>query len=141
MLPPNPTAPRPVTHFSPNLLELDLLHTSLMSLPPEVEAILWEFVNSLNLQADWRSKIEAFTASSSREWIRTEGVVQKMTAGLPLVRSFWVKASHRGVLHFRLETDLPVSTDEHSISQRLPVPHSEYLVPITRSAKYRKMRS
>jgi len=125
-LPRHITAPRSLIHISPNLLELDLLYTSLNSSSPESGDIAWEYVNSLNLLADWRMKVEAFTNPSERDWMREEGVVQKMVACLPYVGSLWVKASHRGLLHLAVVSELHEGSN--SISHRLPAAHGGYLV-------------
>ena len=104
------------------MVELDLFHSSLYSptTSDEVQEIAWAYISALNLTADWRNKVEAFTRISDREWIRTEGVLQKMVACLPFVGSFWVKASHRGLLHLRMTRSLPPRGDPDSIAHRLP---------------------
>ncbi len=122
------TAARPLTHLSPNVLELDLLYSSLSEAPVETKGVTWEYINSLNLLVDWRAKIEAFTNPTERQWIRTEGVLQKMVACLPFVDSLWVKASYRGLVHLRITPLAPVTTNPHSIYHRLMDPHKGYLV-------------
>ena len=121
------TAPRPLAHLSPNVLELDLIHASLCAVPPEIEAVAWEYVYSLNLLADWRAKLETFTSPAERAWISSEGVAQKMVTCMPYVGSLWVKASHRGLVHLGVTSNRPRLTDPSSIYQRLPAPHDGYL--------------
>lgn len=120
------TSPRPLTYLSPNVLELDLLYQSISSASPEIAQLAWEYVNSLNLAGDWRAKMEAFTNYPERNWIRNEGVVQKMVACLPYVGSFWLKASYRGLLHLRISTTPPFA-ERDPIFQQLPPPHAGYL--------------
>ncbi|WVQ83589.1 hypothetical protein IAT38_005730 [Cryptococcus sp. DSM 104549] len=130
LLPSSSSLPRPLTHLSPNVLELSLLH-SLLASPESDEAQerAWEYVNSLNLGGEWRGKVESFIGTDSgRGWMREEGVIQKMVASLPYVGSFWVKASHRGLLHLRLTPHLPPpptpGLPRDSISLPLSGPHA-----------------
>ncbi|WVR04017.1 hypothetical protein IAU60_001016 [Kwoniella sp. DSM 27419] len=133
LLPADPTHARPLTHLSPNVLELDLLYSLLSaSASSEAEERSWAYVNSLGLSSDWRHATERFTsAESGRGWLSTQGVIQKMVACLPYVGSFWVKASSRGLLHLRV-TDRPASrtgVKSSSISQPLEGLHQgKYLV-------------
>ncbi|WVQ73821.1 hypothetical protein IAR50_003402 [Cryptococcus sp. DSM 104548] len=130
LLPSSPASPRPLTHLSPNILELDLLHSLLSSTASEdTSTIAWEFINSLNLDATWRSKTESFTNKQGREWIRQGGVIQKMVACLPFVSSFWVKAGHRGLLHLRLTSTPPSSAE--SIVQKLGQQHEGFYLALT----------
>ena len=121
-------AARPLTHLSPNMLELDLLYASLASLNPEVEELAWEYINALNLVADWRAKLETFTSPVEREWIRKTGTIQKMVTCLPFVGSIWLKASHRGLLHLHIAVTPPPRTSPNSIFHRLPDSRGGYLV-------------
>ena len=100
LLPTDVSLRRPLTHLAPNLLELDLLHTSLTSdmLPDDVSDRSWEFINGLNLGQQFRSKVEAFTNDKSRTWMRDQGVIPKAVACLPFVQSFWIKCGHRGLI-------------------------------------------
>ncbi|WVN90446.1 uncharacterized protein L203_105682 [Cryptococcus depauperatus CBS 7841] len=110
LLPSSPSSPRPLTHASPNLLELDLLHSILSSHVSDdshVSDVVWRFINSLNLSNEWRRMVEAFTGKEEREWMRTEGVVQKMVSCLPFIQSFWVKAGNKGLLHLRVTRTKP----------------------------------
>ncbi|KAK8861369.1 hypothetical protein IAR55_002188 [Kwoniella newhampshirensis] len=110
LLPTSPTTPRPLAHLSPNVLELDLIQSLLTSsLTDEQSAQGWEYINSLNLDSDWRNSVDRFTSSKEREWIRKEGIVQKMVALLPYIDSFWVKASNRGLIHLHLKKAPPSS--------------------------------
>ena len=115
-LPKDRTTPRPLTHLSPNMIELDLFHSLLYSptTSDEVGEIAWEYINALNLTADWRNQVESFTNRPDRGWIRNEGVLPKMVACLPFVGSFWVKASHRGILHLRITRSPPPRGDSLS---------------------------
>jgi pseudouridine-5'-phosphate glycosidase/pseudouridine kinase len=126
------SAPRPLTHLTPNTLELDLLHSSLTSdsLSDEVQSRSWEYINSLNLTSDFRAKLDAYTKDKTRAWLRDEGVVQKAIACLPFVSSFWIKSGSRGLVHIGLsETPLAQpptnassaigSTRSHGISHKI----------------------
>ena len=126
--PRGPKAACPLTHLSPNMLELDLLYASLASTHPEIEELTWEYINSLNLLADWRAKLETFTSPAEREWIRQTGAVQKMVACLPFVSSIWLKASHRGLLHLHIAVTPPSGTMPNSILHRLPDSRGGYLI-------------
>ncbi|ODN80730.1 hypothetical protein L202_02891 [Cryptococcus amylolentus CBS 6039] len=131
LLPSSPASHRPLTHLSPNVLELDLLHSLLAETASEdTSAVSWEYINSLNLDATWRSKAETFTNKKGREWIRQEGVVQKMVACLPYVQNFWVKAGHRGLLHLRL-TSTPPSSSADSIVHKLGQQHEGSYLALT----------
>jgi len=70
--------------------------------------------------------LEKFTNHKSREWIKTEGIIPKMTFLLSVVESIWVKASDRGVLHLHKSTR-PLNTP-NTISIELPPPHVGHLV-------------
>ncbi|OCF34624.1 indigoidine synthase A family protein [Kwoniella heveanensis BCC8398] len=144
---------KPLKHISPNLLELDLLHSLISAAcedDPELDRRVWGYLNALNLGSEWRNAVERLTASSTsgsgvsstsipdadRAWIRTGGVVQKMVGCLPFIDSFWLKASHRGLLHLRISSTRPGSSDSHkssntahSIYQKLDGVHGgKYLV-------------
>lgn len=126
-LPNDITSRRPLTHISPNVLELEVMY-SLLSDPAEnVEDAAFAYIDSLNLGADWRAKLEVFTNRPERQWIRTEGVVQHMVTCLPYVESFWLKASHRGVIHLHITPTPPPPMETDSFSQQLPAPHEGYL--------------
>lgn len=100
LLPGDVSVPRPLTHLSPNLLELDLLHTSLTSdmLPDDISDRSWQYINGLNLGQVFRAKVEAFTNHESRTWMRDQGVIPKAIACLPFVQSFWIKCGYRGII-------------------------------------------
>ncbi|WWD16726.1 hypothetical protein CI109_101157 [Kwoniella shandongensis] len=137
LLPTSPTSPRPLSHLSPNVLELDLLHNLLTSTVEDNDSsshskLVWEYINSLNLDSDWRNSIERFTSSKEREWIRKEGVVQKMVTLLPFIGEFWVKASNRGLLHLRLTSSPPPpSGSPISIVQKLGGVHQGKYLALT----------
>ncbi|BEJ12152.1 hypothetical protein CspHIS471_0206120 [Cutaneotrichosporon sp. HIS471] len=93
--------PRTLTHIAPNVLELDILHASLMDLDDDAA---WTFVNNLNLGAEWRGAVEAF-ARRSGAWIADEGVAARMVQCLPWVGGFWLKAGNRGMLRLSLSLE------------------------------------
>ena len=111
LLPQETSAPRPLTHLTPNTLELDLLHASLTSdsLPDEIQSRSWNYISSLNLTSDFRVKLDAYTNDKSRAWLRDDGVVQKAIACLPFVSSFWIKSGSRGLVHIGL-SDSPLAS-------------------------------
>lgn len=93
------TNPRAVTHIAPNVLELDHLHAALMDVDDDAA---WDFVNNLNLGAEWRGGVEAL-ARRSGAWIADEAVAARMVQCLPWVGGFWLKAGSRGMLRLSLE--------------------------------------
>jgi pseudouridine-5'-phosphate glycosidase/pseudouridine kinase len=94
---------RPITHLSPNLLELDLLHSLLPTLSDEIQSEAWDRINSYNLLADFRAKLETWTAKSKgRGWIAEQGVIQKAVGLLPFVEDLWIKCGSLGVVRVHL---------------------------------------
>ncbi|CAK9786522.1 hypothetical protein CC85DRAFT_306969 [Cutaneotrichosporon oleaginosum] len=90
--------PRALTHIAPNILELDHLHAALMDLDDDAA---WNYVNSLNLGAEWRGAVEAF-ANRNGAWIADEGIAARMVQCLPWVGGVWLKAGSRGMLRLSL---------------------------------------
>ncbi|KIR26025.1 indigoidine synthase A family protein [Cryptococcus deuterogattii LA55] len=124
----SPSSPRPLTHLTPNLLELDLLHSLLSSSASDSTlSTAWEFINSLGLDADWRAKVERFTSANGREWIKIDGVVQKMVSCLPYVASFWVKAGQRGLLHLRMTSVPPQPSTDTLVHPLIAEHNGKYL--------------
>jgi pseudouridine-5'-phosphate glycosidase/pseudouridine kinase len=132
LLPSSPSDHRPLTHLSPNTLELDLIHQHLTSASPALEERSWEYISSLNLTSEWRAKVEALShrPGLGLEWITREGIVQKAVGCLPWVTSLWIKAGMRGLLHLRITTvkPEPASSD---ISQRLEGMHEGKYLALT----------
>ena len=93
---------RPISHLSPNLLELDLLHSLLPTISDEIQSEAWDKVNSYNLLADFRAKTEAWTRKEGRGWIAEQGVVQKAVGLLPFVEDLWIKCGRLGVIRVHL---------------------------------------
>jgi pseudouridine-5'-phosphate glycosidase/pseudouridine kinase len=112
---------RPITHLSPNLLELDLLHSLLPTLSDEVQAESWDRINSYNLLADFRTKLEAWTRKD-RTWIAEQGVIQKAISLLPFVEDLWIKCGSLGVIRIHLST-----TEGGSGDLRHPLPDGRAL--------------
>lgn len=111
--------PRALTHLSPNTLELESLYDALQ------DEDGWSFVNGLNLGAEWRNAMDTFVNKSNGEleWMRNQGVAQKLVGCLPWVGGFWVKAGDKGLLHLRLETELPKGgkwPGKQSVSHKTP---------------------
>lgn len=130
-LPDSADSPRPITHLSPNLLELDVLHSGLVEdLDPDLPTALRarDHVFSLNIGPEWRNRVDKFTTRATRQWLREEGVLVKMIDLLPFVASLWVKAGAKGVLHLRIEPQLPDVQDLDSIHHALSPPHEGFLV-------------
>ncbi|WVQ94451.1 hypothetical protein IAU59_001530 [Kwoniella sp. CBS 9459] len=151
---PSSATRKPLSHLSPNLLELDLLHSLISAAcenDPELDKAVWGYINSLNLGSDWRNAVEKFTSRSpqyvvkgssalgtetdtapDRGWMKNEGIVPKMIGCLPFIDSFWLKASHRGLVHLRISSEPPSkngSEDGQSIYQKLGGTHEgKYLV-------------
>lgn len=92
------TARRPLSHLSPNLLELEILHSAFTELSEQEEERSWPFTNSLNLEADFRAKVEALTRSPATEWLVRDGVVRMALGLLPWVGHLWIKSGSRGVV-------------------------------------------
>lgn len=108
---------RPITHLSPNLLELDLLHSLLPTLSDETQAESWDRINSYNLLADFRAKLETWTSrSKGRGWTAEQGVVQKAIGLLPFVEDLWIKCGSLGVIRIHLTSEPGGSGDlRHSL--------------------------
>jgi pseudouridine-5'-phosphate glycosidase/pseudouridine kinase len=101
--------------LSPNLLELDLLHSLLPTLSDEVQAESWDRINSYNLLADFRSKLETW-ARKDRAWIADQGVIQKAVGLLPFVQDLWIKCGSLGVIRIHLTSTEGGSGDlRHSL--------------------------
>lgn len=130
LIPPNPASPRPLTHLSPNILELSKAHELLSDISDELASTSWDFINSLNLLADWRSKVEALSRKPGLDWIGREGIVQKGVALLPWIESLWIKAGKRGVVHIAIaKSPSKASRGTANISQKLDGVHSgKYLI-------------
>nr|XP_018264482.1 uncharacterized protein I303_02649 [Kwoniella dejecticola CBS 10117]OBR86640.1 hypothetical protein I303_02649 [Kwoniella dejecticola CBS 10117] len=123
LLPPTPKSSRPLTHISPNILELDHLYQKLVldNNSDEVEQISWEYINSLALDSTWRNLIDNFTQKEARGWMKEQGIIPKMIKLLPFVESFWLKVSSRGLIHFALSHDSheDPGSRNNSVSYRL----------------------
>ena len=123
-LPHDMTAPRPLSHLSPNVLELDQLYASLIE-EDDTSSPAWTYINSFGLDATWRNKVEAFTSATELQWLRTEGVIQKMIFLLAYAGSFWLKAGKRGLVHLSMTPKPPRAPT--SISFALNRPFHGYL--------------
>lgn len=112
LIPPDPSRPRPLTHIAPNVLELDLLYSLLTSdnLLTSVQENSWAYINSLNLGAEVRAKIENFTNTPTTSWIRSEGIITKTISCLPFIESFWIKSGSRGLIHISLSSSSILGT-------------------------------
>ncbi|WWC68845.1 uncharacterized protein I206_102781 [Kwoniella pini CBS 10737] len=120
LLPSSPKDPRPLTHLSPNILELDDLYQKIVidNSSEDFEMIQWEFINSLNLDSTWRNMIDNFTQKNERNWIKEQGIIPKMIKLLPFIQSFWLKISSQGLIHFEISNNIN-SFKENSISYKL----------------------
>lgn len=132
LLPSSPSDHRPLTHLSPNTLELDLIHQHLTSASPALEERSWEYISSLNLTSEWRAKVDALShrPGLGLEWITREGIVQKAVGCLPWITSLWIKAGRRGLLHLRITTVKPEPVSS-GISQKLEVVHEGKYLALT----------
>lgn len=104
-----------LTHFAPNLAELDALHVALepaLDDTPAGEAS-WEAVNALNLGAEFRSAVEA--RFRSVEWVNQSGAIRKLVGLSPFVDNVWLKAGAGGVLSLRFQD----KRDAKGVSQRI----------------------
>jgi pseudouridine-5'-phosphate glycosidase/pseudouridine kinase len=125
-----------MTHISPNTLELDVLHdilsspsisTSSSSAVPVAVAEAasehaWAYINSLNLTADYRARLDAFLQSAKLDWLREEGIVQKATGLLPYFGNMWIKSGARGVVRVAVLPDAEAgSSGSTSSSATAPV--------------------
>lgn len=110
--------PRVLDHITPNALELDHMYSYLTD---RDDGKGWEFVNALNLGAEWRSSVDRLANRASAAWMLDQGVVTKMIACLPWVGSFWLKGGAGGLLRLRLERDKPTPHD-YTIAHRVPAP-------------------
>ena len=109
LLPALPTDPRPLTHLSPNILELGSLQEALVESSGDPA---WEYINSLDLRDEFRQAV-ARLASTHMEpvgnatysqwttlgWLTELGVVQQAVSLLPFVENLWIKAGPLGLVH------------------------------------------
>lgn len=89
----------------------------------------WAYINNLGLGAEWRGAVDAFVnrlPGPAAQWVRNEGTVTKMVAGLPWVREWWVKGGANGVLHLAIKTDRPQQSQTVRVFQ--PVASGGFLV-------------
>lgn len=106
-----------MTHLCANAAELDALYAAIENGGHDG----WEYINSLNLGAEWRAKLDVFTNKippAAADWIRSNGLTTKMVALLPWVASWWVKAGEHGLLRMVIEQ----STTTSAISISHPIP-------------------
>lgn len=99
--------PRVLNHITPNAIELDHIYSYLTDHDTDGQG--WEFVNALNLGAEWRSGVEALARRLDAMWILDQGVVTKMVACLPWVGSFWLKGGAGGLVRLGFQNSQPES--------------------------------
>lgn len=109
-VPSSTTDRRPLSHLSPNLLELGILHSAFADLSEQEEERSWAFTNSLNLEADFRSKVEALGRAPGSEWLVRDGVVRMALGLLPWVEHLWIKSGAKGVVSIGITDRGPVGT-------------------------------
>ncbi|EJT47357.1 hypothetical protein A1Q1_03828 [Trichosporon asahii var. asahii CBS 2479] len=104
-----------LTHFAPNLAELDALHSALepaLDDTPAGEAA-WEAVNALNLGAEFRAAVES--RFRSVDWVGQTGAIRKVVGLTPFMDNVWLKAGAGGVLSLRFQD----KRDAKGVSQRI----------------------
>lgn len=104
-----------LTHFAPNLAELDALHAALepaLDDTPAGEAA-WDAVNALNLGAEFRAAIDA--RFRNIDWISQSGAIRKIVGLSAFVDNVWLKAGAGGVLSLRFQE----KRDPKAVSQRI----------------------
>lgn len=104
LIPSSPSSRRPLTHISPNILELSQMYNLLSDIPSDTSDLSWSYINSLNLLSDWRAKLESFGRKKGLEWIVKEGIVRQAVGLLPFVESLWIKAGSEGLVHLRISS-------------------------------------
>ncbi|ORY29537.1 Indigoidine synthase A like protein-domain-containing protein [Naematelia encephala] len=90
----------PLTHISPNLIELDLLEAQFTASPSHQRT---------PLSADWHRDVAAYISHSERTFLAP--YMPKLEACLPYVQSIWLKAGPHGLVHLGV-SDKPLSTAE-----------------------------
>ncbi|WWC87651.1 uncharacterized protein L201_002541 [Kwoniella dendrophila CBS 6074] len=111
-LPESPGNLRPLTQISPNVLELDQIYQLIneeISNSDEIEKICWEYINSLNLNTEFRNQLDNFLSKLENQnndidvkWIKENGIIQKIIKLLPFIQSFWLKNGSKGLIHFEI---------------------------------------
>jgi pseudouridine-5'-phosphate glycosidase/pseudouridine kinase len=92
-----------ITHYTPNILELKTLYDALRSKNLMETEHWWAFIDSLQLDHNWRNVAEQFARKSGQKWIGEEGVVQMMVSLLPWVENLWLKCGDKGIVYLGLQ--------------------------------------
>ncbi|KAJ9111351.1 hypothetical protein QFC19_001119 [Naganishia cerealis] len=92
-----------ITHYTPNILELKTLYEALRSNNMMETERWWSFIDSLQLDHDWRNNVEQFARKSGQKWIGQDGVVQMMISLLPWVENLWLKCGDKGIVYLGLQ--------------------------------------
>ncbi|KAJ9095686.1 hypothetical protein QFC21_005558 [Naganishia friedmannii] len=92
-----------ITHYTPNILELKTLYEALRNKNLMETEHWWSFIDSLQLDHDWRNVVEQFSRKSGQKWIGEEGVVQMMVSLLPWVENLWLKCGDKGIVYLGLQ--------------------------------------
>ena len=99
----------PLSHFSPNLIELDAFDIALNTrgISDASTSCARDFTDCLQLNVKWRSMVREFTKHPDRHWMRETNVIQKMARCLPFVGSIWTKAGSNGVVRMHTSDTKP----------------------------------
>ena len=133
---PTPSGRPLITHYTPNNLELKNLYDALRNKGLLETDHWWQFIDSLQLDSDWRNSVERLAKRSGQEWIGQEGVAQMMVSLLPWVGNLWLKCSDKGVVYLGIQEDQGTSAST-SASKRTSTKAIHELPPTTGRAPRR----
>lgn len=101
---PTPNQRPLITHYTPNNLELKALYDALRSKGLLETEHWWAFIDSLQLDQNWRSSVERLAKRSGQAWIAQEGVAQMMVSLSPWVENIWLKCGDKGVVYLSVQS-------------------------------------
>lgn len=107
-----------ITHYTPNNLELKTLYDALRNKGLLETDHWWSFIDSLQLDSNWRNSVERLTKRSGQQWIGQEGVAQMMVSLLPWVGNLWLKCGDKGVLYMGIQTDQEIASTTTTTARR-----------------------
>ncbi|KAJ9114730.1 hypothetical protein QFC22_005606 [Naganishia vaughanmartiniae] len=116
---PSPHQDALITHYTPNILELKTLYDALRSKNLMETEHWWSFIDSLQLDHNWRNVVEQFARKSGQKWIGEEGIVQMMISLLPWVENLWLKCGDKGVVYLGLQPSGTVNTPGSTYPSRV----------------------
>lgn len=100
---PTPNQRPLIAHYTPNNLELKALYDVLRDKGLLDTEQWWSYIDSLQLDQNWRSSVERLAKKSGQDWISQQGVAQMMVSLLPWVENIWLKCGDKGVVYLGVQ--------------------------------------